>query len=150
MKWLKCAGIYTLIFAYLSSFYQTMTPLILFHYPNIDFRYFLFILIQCFWSYWFYQSVYQYIIFYPMMRTRLTKWQCECLLCWRFMGFIVFYVGMHVILFFCFSLTMPWSLLTINLLIWLFVFIALVKCHRLSSYHYVSMIFIILCIHFIV
>lgn len=150
MKWFKSALLYSFLFIYLYTLYQTTLPSLLLHYKSIDFRYFIFITIQIYWCTYFYEIVYQYIILYTFIRIRVSYFKSLYIFIKQLFKYISFYLILHFILFFVFFRQIPFQLLSINLIIQCFGFIFVLFFKKAWNYSYIFIIFIILCCHFIV
>lgn len=147
MKWIKVFLFYSIIVCFLNHLYLDITPYLLFHYPFFDFRYLIFVLIQIFWSLLFYQIVYQYLCLDTLIRLRLSLLERYLLLFKKWLQYLVFYALIHIILLSFLSLPIPLSLLTLQLGLWTIAFVVSLVFHNISSYHYISMVVIMIGIH---
>lgn len=147
MKWIKITVIYGLLVYFLKYLYQDITPYILLHYPFFDFRYLIFVIIQIFWSYIFYQIVYQYLYLDTLISLRLSKRKKYEIFLKQWFKYISFYTLIHIFFFIFFSLSLSFGLIALQLILWSLVFIFLLVFYKIWSYHYVSMILIMIGIH---
>ena len=147
MKWIKFSLFYGCLIFFINHLYTTLTPYILFHYPFFDFRYLIFILIQIIWSLLFYQIVYQYICLDTFMKLRLSLYQRSLFFIKQWFIYLIFYTIIHLLFLSLFSIPIPYHFLGLQLSLWSIVFIFSLVFHHISSYHYVSMVFIMISIH---
>lgn len=150
MRWIKTSFIYSLILWLCKQLYGELTPYLIFHYPFFDFRYFLFLAIQIFWSLIFYQIVYQYLCLHTLISLRLNFQQRIRLYIWQWIKYLCFYTIIHVIVFMILSLPIPIDLFIMQLCIWSLFFMIILALHQKWSYHYVSMILMVIGIHLVI
>lgn len=147
MKWIKIFILYGVFLAFLKHLYSDLTPFILFHYPFFDFRYLIFVLVQIFWSQLFYQIVYQYVCLDSLICLRLS-FQRRCLFLTRqWLLYLMFYALTHIILMIFLSLPLSMYFFVVQLCLWTLTFMISLVFHSISSYHYVSMIFVMISMH---
>lgn len=147
MKWIKIFILYGISLYLLKYLYLDITPYILFHYPFFDFRYLIFVLVQIFWSLLFYQIVYQYVCLDSLIRLRLSFQKCCLLLTRQWLLYLLFYALTHISLMIFLSLSLPIYFFMVQLCLWTLTFLISLVFHNISSYHYVSMIFIMISVH---
>lgn len=147
MKWIKFSLFYGCLIFFINHLYSTLTPYILFHYPFFDFRYLIFILIQIIWSLLFYQIVYQYICLDTFIKLRLSLYQRSLFFIKQWFIYLIFYTIIHLLFLSLLSIPIPYHFLGLQLSLWSIVFIFSLVFHHISSYHYVSMVFIMISIH---
>ena len=147
MKWIKFSLFYGCLIFIINHLYTTLTPYILFHYPFFDFRYLIFILIQIIWSLLFYQIVYQYICLDTFIKLRLSLFQRSFFFFKQWFFYLSFYTIIHLLLMYLLAIPIPYYFLGLQLCLWSLVFIFSLVFHHISSYHYVSMILIMISIH---
>lgn len=147
MKWIKFSLFYGCLIFFINHLYSTLTPYILFHYPFFDFRYLIFILIQIIWSLLFYQIVYQYICLDTFIKLRLSLYQRSLFFIKQWFIYLIFYTIIHLLSLSLLSIPIPYHFLGLQLSLWSIVFIFSLVFHHISSYHYVSMVFIMISIH---
>lgn len=147
MKWIKFSLFYGCLIFFINHLYSTLTPYILFHYPFFDFRYLIFILIQIIWSLLFYQIVYQYICLDTFIKLRLSLYQRSLFFIKQWFIYLIFYTIIHLLFLSLLSIPIPYHFLRLQLSLWSIVFIFSLVFHHISSYHYVSMVFIMISIH---
>lgn len=147
MKWIKFSLFYGCLLFFINHLYSTLTPYILFHYPFFDFRYLIFILIQIIWSLLFYQIVYQYICLDTFIKLRLSLYQRSLFFIKQWFIYLIFYTIIHLLFLSLLSIPIPYHFLGLQLSLWSIVFIFSLVFHHISSYHYVSMVFIMISIH---
>ena len=147
MKWIKFSLFYGCLIFFINHLYSTLTPYILFHYPFFDFRYLIFILIQIIWSLLFYQIVYQYICLDTFIKLRLSLYQRSLFFIKQWFIYLIFYTIIHLLFLSLLSIPIPYHFLGLQLSLWSIVFIFSLVFHHISSYHYVSMVSIMISIH---
>lgn len=151
MRYLKFFIIYFIIILSLIQLYDYQTiENIVFHYPWIDFRYLLFILIQFYWSTILFDIVYQYICLYDFMRIRVSHFQCISILLKKGFGYCCFYIVTHLLIFVFFFQQYSTSLILLNIGIQLISFVFALFFKKGWNYSYIFINSIILFIHFIV
>lgn len=151
MKMIKISVIYFMIVIFLYHIYDSKTLWsILLDYPRIDFRYFLFMSIQFYWSFILYHIIYQYISLYQFMRIRISQLQCYWIILMKNLFYCFFYLGIHVCINLMLSLSINYTLLINNLLIQMISFWIVIILKRGWEYSYIFMNILILLLHFIV
>lgn len=150
MRWIRISLGYSLVLWLCKNLYGDITPYLIFHYPFFDFRYFLFLAIQIFWSLVFYQIIYQYLCLSTFISLRLNRKQKIQLYLKQWIKYLCFYTVIHVIVLSILSLPIPIDLFIMQLCIWSLFFMILVVLHQKWSYHYVSMILMVIGIHLII
>ena len=150
MKIFKYICLYVGAFLFLHHMYDERTlTAILFHYPFIDFRYFLFIAIQYYWITLMYDIVYQYICLYTMMSIRITKSETFLILFKQSMIYSLFYLSFHILLFHLFHISVPLHLLLLNLSIQSICLWSVVILKKGWEYSYIFMTILMIFLHFI-
>ena len=110
MKWIKITVIYGLLVYFLKYLYQDITPYILLHYPFFDFRYLIFVIIQIFWSYIFYQIVYQYLYLDTLISLRLSKRKKHVIFLETMVQiYKLLYIDSHFLFYFLFFTFIFWT-----------------------------------------
>lgn len=151
MKLYKYLILYILVSFFLFNVYDPETfQSILFHYPAIDIRYFMFMLIQIFWITSLFQIVYQYICLYIFMRIRLSIHAVYHVITKQFLWYLSTYFAIHIILFTILSLQIPYFLLFLCLLIQTLSFVLVVFMRKSWNYSYIFIIIFLFCLHFVV
>lgn len=151
MKYIKYFILYFFILLFLHQQYDEVTfSYILFHYPIIDFRYFIFIAIQFFWVTLLFQLLYQYICLFQFMRIRLSLQRCILFLIFHLCLYCLIYIIIHICFFHFFLLQVPFNLIIINIFIQIISFIFVLFIHKEWNYSYFFIISFILFCHFVV
>lgn len=150
MKIFKYICLYIIVCLSLHQMYDEKTlTAILFHYPFIDFRYFLFVAVQYYWITLLYDIIFQYIILFPMMRIRIDKSRCFLILFKQSIIYCLFYLNFHILLLHLIKITIPLHLLFLNLFIQMICFWITIIFKKGWEYSYIFMTILMLFGHFI-